>query len=84
VAEDEYPRISSLTARCASARQPRRCDNLPLNWLDATAALQERHAGERGRLAHQLILEAGSQLLLAVMVTGGGGPAVGRMVRLNC
>jgi len=44
-------------ARCASARQPRRCGDRRLSWLDATATLEERDAGERGRLAHQLILE---------------------------
>jgi len=44
-------------ARCASARQPRRCGDRRLSWLDATATLEERDAGERGRFVHQLIPE---------------------------
>jgi hypothetical protein len=52
-------------ARCASARQPRRCGDRRLSWLDTPATLEERDAGERGRLARQLILEGRVAGLLA-------------------
>src|SRR5258707_10673582 len=71
----------------------------PRIWLDATATLKERDAGERGQPVHQLVLESrvtnscGGRLSLPVVpvaaargcggVVADGEPCLGEIARLQ-
>src|SRR6516165_11608384 len=63
-------------ARCASARPPRRYGDRRLSWLDAPATLEERDAGERGRLVHQIFVCSAPSIARHPARSGGAGRAL--------